>query len=62
MKWAPQCTGMEMLTAQVSQRRATSVFSAREPPAYPLGLRFAGPRQWLAGGSAPSDPPNGNGT
>ena len=24
---------------------------------YPLGPRFAGPRQWLAGGCAPSDPP-----
>ena len=31
-------------------------------PAYPLGPRFAGPRQGLAGGCAPSDPPNGNGT
>ena len=31
-------------------------------PAYPLGPRFAGPRQGLAGGYAPSDPPNGNGT
>ena len=30
--------------------------------AYPLGPRFAGPRQGLAGGCAPSDPPNGNGT
>ena len=31
-------------------------------PAYPLGPRFAGPRQGLAGGCAPSNPPNGNGT
>ena len=31
-------------------------------PAYPLGPRFAGPRQGLAGGCAPCDPPNGNGT
>ena len=31
-------------------------------PAYPLGPHFAGPRQGLAGGCAPSDPPNGNGT
>ncbi len=31
-------------------------------PAYPLGPRFAGPRQGLAGGCAPSDPPNGTGT
>ena len=31
-------------------------------PAYPLGPRFAGPRQGLAGGCAPSHPPNGNGT
>ena len=30
--------------------------SAREP-AYPLGPRFAGPRQGLAGGCAPFDPP-----
>ena len=30
-------------------------------PAYPLGPRFAGPRQGLAGGCAPSHPPNGNG-
>ena len=29
-------------------------------PAYPLGPRFAGPRQGLAGGCAPSDPHNGN--
>ena len=28
----------------------------------PLGPRFAGPRQGLAGGCAPSGPPNGNGT
>ena len=27
-----------------------------------MGPRFAGPRQGLAGGCAPSDPPNGNGT
>ena len=47
---------MEILTAQVSQRRSTSVFSGREP-AYPLGPRFADPRQGLAGGCAPSDPP-----
>ena len=33
-----------------------------DEPAYPLGPRFAGPRQGLAGGCAPSDPPNGNGT
>ena len=26
-------------------------------PAYPLGPRFAGPRQGLAGGCAPFDPP-----
>ena len=30
-------------------------------PAYPLGPRFACPRQGLAGGCAPSDPRNGNG-
>ena len=35
---------------------------SRHEPAYPLGPRFAGPRQGLAGGCAPSDPPNGNGT
>ena len=29
----------------------------RHEPAYPLGPRFAGPRQGLAGGCAPSDPP-----
>ena len=34
----------------------------RHEPAYPLGPRSAGPRQGLAGGCAPSDPPNGNGT
>ena len=34
----------------------------RHEPAYPLGPHFAGPRQGLAGGCAPSDPPNGNGT
>ena len=31
-------------------------------PAYPLGPRFADPRQGLARGCAPSDPPNSNGT
>ena len=31
-------------------------------PAYPLGPRFACPRRGLAGGCAPSDPPNGSGT
>ena len=51
---------MEILTTQVSQRRWTSWSSGPEPepePAYPLGPRFAGPRQGLAGGSAPSTPP-----
>ena len=50
---------MEILTAQVSQRRGASWLGARET-AYPLGPRFAGPRQGLAGGCAPCDPPNGN--
>ena len=53
---------MEILTAQVSKRRATSLPGARgarkaRKPAYPLGPRFAGPRQGLARGSAPFDPP-----
>ena len=53
---------MEILTAQVSKRRVTSLLGARgarkaRKPAYPLGPRFAGPRQGLAGGCAPSHPP-----
>ena len=56
LKRAPQGTGMEMLTTQVSKRRGTSWFSGPEP-AYPLGPRFAGPRRGLAGGCAPFDPP-----
>ena len=47
---------MEILTAQGSTRWWTRWFGAREP-AYPLGPRFAGPRQGLAGGCAPSGPP-----
>ena len=43
-------------------RRAGSEHLTVQEPAYPLGPRFAGPRQGLAGGCAPSDPPNGNGT
>ena len=46
---------------QGSQRRGTSWLGARET-VYPLRRRFAGPRQGLAGGWVPSDPPNGNGT
>ena len=42
-------------------RRAGSEHLTVQEPAYPLGPRFAGPRQGLAGGCAPSDPPNGNG-
>ena len=46
---------MAILTAQSSQRRATSWFSVREP-AYPLGPRFAGPRQGPDEGLRPLDP------
>ena len=46
---------MAILAAQGSRRWGTSWFSGREP-AYPLGPRFAGPRQGLARGSAPSIP------
>ena len=59
LKRAPQGTGMEMLTTQVSKRRGTSWFSGPEP-AYPLGPRFADPRQGPAGGCAPFDPPRRN--
>ena len=38
-------------------RRAGLSHSKVDKPAYPLGPRFAGPRQGLAGGCAPSDPP-----
>ena len=44
------------------RRTSLSAASKARKPAYPLGPRFAGPRQGLAGGCAPSDPPNGNGT
>ena len=49
---------------RVSDTSATGSLDAAKvrEPAYPLGPRFAGPRQGLAGGCAPSDPPNGNGT
>ena len=49
---------------RVSDTSATGLSDAAKAgePAYPLGPRFAGPRQGLAGGCAPSDPPNGNGT
>ena len=47
---------MSDTTGEVPERGRTSLFTAREP-AYPLGPRFAGPRQGLAGGCAPSDPP-----
>ena len=40
-------------------RRGLSGALNERKPAYPLGPRFAGPRQELAGGCAPSDPPNG---
>ena len=49
---------MAILTAQGSERRGTSRSSGSEP-AYPLGPRFAGPRQGLArGGPHPFDPPD----
>ena len=38
-------------------RRAGSEHLTVQEPAYPLGPRFAGPRQGLAGGCAPFDPP-----
>ena len=44
------------------RRTGLSAAAKADEPAYPLGPRFAGPRQGLAGGCAPSDPPNGNGT
>ena len=49
---------------RLSETSATGLSDAAKAgePAYPLGPRFAGPRQGLAGGCAPSDPPNGNGT
>ena len=49
---------------RLSETSATGLSDAAKAgePAYPLGPRFAGPRQWLAGGCAPCDPPNGNGT
>ena len=61
MKWARQCTGMEILTAQIFERWATSSPGAREvrkarKPAYPLGPHSVRPRRRLAGGCAPSDP------
>ena len=44
---------------RLSETSATGLSDAAKAgePAYPLGPRFAGPRQGLAGGSAPSDPP-----
>ena len=53
---------IEILTAQCSDRRRTSLAATAGEPTYPLRPHFAGPRQGLAGGCAPSDPPNGNGT
>ena len=61
--------GMEIPPTRDFRIRSTSGALAGElsgtlkvrKPAYPLGPRFAGPRQGLAGGCAPSDPPNGNG-
>ena len=43
-------------------RRAGSEYLTVQEPAYPLGPRFARPRQGLAGGCAPLTLPNGNGT
>ena len=62
VEWALECTGMAILTARGSDRRRASLAATAGEPAYPLGPRFAGPRQGLAGGCAPCDPPNGNGT
>ena len=45
----PRCFG--------SVRRAGSEHLTVQEPAYPLGPRFAGPRQGLARDSAPFDPP-----
>ena len=45
-----------------ARRRGLSDAAKAGEPAYPLGPRFAGPRQGLARGCAPYDPPNGNGT
>ena len=39
------------------RRTSLSAASKARKPAYPLGPRFAGPRQGLAGGCAPSGPP-----
>ena len=39
------------------RRTSLSAASKARKPAYPLGPRFARPRQGLAGGCAPSDPP-----
>ena len=48
---------MEILTAQVSWRRGVSGALEAGEPAYPLGPRFAGPRQGPGeGGSTPFDP------
>ena len=45
---------MAILTAQCSERRRASLAATAGEPAYPLGPRFAGPRQGLArDGSAP---------
>ena len=50
---------MEILTAQCSDRRRASLAATAGEPAYPLGPRFAGPRQGLARDSAPSIPQGG---
>ena len=57
-----QGMGMAILTAQAGLQASGPSWVTVLEPAYPLGPRFAGPRQGLAGGCAPSDPPNGNGT
>ena len=50
---APQCTGMEIMTAQGSTRRQPSWSVRTGEPAYPLGPHFACPRQGPGEGVAP---------
>ena len=54
-----QGMGMPILTAKAGLQASGPSWVTVLEPAYPLGPRFAGPRQGLArGGSAPFDPPD----
>ena len=61
---SPSKRPMRRVEPERPRLRRTGLLAAPKAgePAYPLGPRFAGPRQGLAEGCAPSNPPNGNGT